>query len=178
MIRNYELGKQTVFDALKREVASPTQSVMLGGREAAILKLLCMHSNEVVSKEQMLQQVWGKVLVSETSLTKAISNLRKSLARIEHLSCEIKTIPKEGYVLICESGGVLEQSIEMAPEFIIKQIKNGTVSIERIRRMSSKGCSTVELAHSSLPIRSNFMTFLASSLLASLITGALFFFLK
>ncbi|MCF5857735.1 winged helix-turn-helix domain-containing protein [Aeromonas veronii] len=182
MMRNYVLGNQIVFDVLKREVVSPTQTIMLGGREAAILKLLCMHSNEVISKEQIHQQVWGKVLVSETSLTKAISNLRKSLVRIESLSCEIKTIPKEGYMLICESSSVLELSTEMVPTFNVKQINNVNASIELTRRISSQDSNNIEsvshITHTLISIRRGFMLLLASSLLASFISGSVFFLIK
>lgn len=102
MLRNYLLGNQVIFDTLKREVLTTDKIISLGGREAAILKLLCENANTVIAKEEINDKVWGKVFVSETSLTKAISNLRKSLQLIEGVMCEIKTIPKEGYMLILE----------------------------------------------------------------------------
>ncbi|ELC3158213.1 winged helix-turn-helix domain-containing protein [Vibrio harveyi] len=182
MVRNYVLGNQIVFDVLKREVTSSIQTIKLGGREAEILKLFCMHTNEVISKEEMNQKVWGKVLVSETSLTKAISNLRKSLARLESLSCEIKTIPKEGYMLICESGSVFEASGEKAAVFNIKQIKNENELLERTRSVSGKCSKVVEPAlpttHHSAVTLQHFITLFASSLLASLITGMLLILFK
>ncbi|EGQ7831601.1 hypothetical protein FMH16_04295 [Vibrio vulnificus] len=182
MVRNYVLGNQIVFDVLKREVASPAQTITLGGREAEILKLLCLHANEVISKEHMHRKVWGKVLVSETSLTKAISNLRKSLARLESLSCEIKTIPKEGYMLICESGSVFEASGEKTPAFNIKQINNEKASLERTKRVPSQYSNALEptlpTAHYSAVTRRHFMTLFASSLLASLMTGVILLLLK
>ena len=79
MERNYTLGKEVIFDALKCEILADEQIVSLGSRDGAILKLLCEQSNTVVLKEEIHEQVWGKVLVSETSLTKAVSNLRKHL---------------------------------------------------------------------------------------------------
>ncbi|AQP37767.1 winged helix-turn-helix domain-containing protein [Vibrio anguillarum] len=102
MERNYTLGKEVIFDALKCEILADEKIVSLGSRDGAILKLLCEQSNTVVLKEEIHEQVWGKVLVSETSLTKAVSNLRKHLSLFDGVTCEIKTVPKEGYMLITE----------------------------------------------------------------------------
>ncbi|EKH9200328.1 winged helix-turn-helix domain-containing protein [Vibrio parahaemolyticus] len=182
MVRNYVLGNQTIFDVLKREVASPAQTITLGGREAEILKLLCIHSNEVISKEHIQQKVWGKVLVSETSLTKAISNLRKSLARLESLSCEIKTIPKEGYMLNCESGSLFESCGEDTPAFNIKQINNEKALLERTKRVSSQYSNAVEptspTTHYSVATWRHFMPHFASSLLTALMTAVILLLLK
>ncbi|MDN4719585.1 hypothetical protein QYZ43_21250 [Vibrio parahaemolyticus] len=45
----------------------------------------------------------GDVLVAETSLTKAISNIRKALSKYSKISCELKTFSKQGYVLVMEN---------------------------------------------------------------------------
>ncbi|EGQ7740986.1 winged helix-turn-helix domain-containing protein [Vibrio parahaemolyticus] len=129
MLRNYLLGNQVIFDTLKREVISPEQIISLGGRESAILKLLCENANVVISKEDIQDKVWGKVLVSETSLTKAISNLRKSLQMLEGVMCEIKTIPKEGYMLILEDENLGLMVTEDAPPLEVKRIESKDVAM-------------------------------------------------
>lgn len=125
MERKFFLGNQVVFDTLKGEISSDLKSVGLGSRDAAILKLLCEQRNKVVQKEDIHQHVWGKVLVSETSLTKAISNLRKSLSLFEELTCQIKTIPKEGYVLIQEDDVSDSFWLDELSTFDIKNVING-----------------------------------------------------
>ncbi|TOG61299.1 transcriptional regulator, partial [Vibrio parahaemolyticus] len=89
-----------------------------------MLKLLCENANVVISKEDIQDKVWGKVLVSETSLTKAISNLRKSLQMLEGVMCEIKTIPKEGYMLILEDENLGLMVTEDAPPLEVKRIES------------------------------------------------------
>ncbi|EJL6463947.1 winged helix-turn-helix domain-containing protein, partial [Vibrio cholerae] len=101
--KRYFLGNGITFDALKREIKVNKQLLRLGGRESEILKLLCENPNMVLTKEDIHIKIWGSIYVSETSLTKAISNLRKALSAIEDLCFEIKTIPKEGYILISDS---------------------------------------------------------------------------
>ncbi|EGQ8095417.1 hypothetical protein G4T96_001943 [Vibrio cholerae] len=119
--KRYFLGNGITFDALKREIKVNKQLLRLGGRESEILKLLCENPNMVLTKEDIHIKIWGSIYVSETSLTKAISNLRKALSAIEDLCFEIKTIPKEGYILISDSitAFLPEDSPEMLDEIEI-----------------------------------------------------------
>jgi len=120
--RYYHLGKEVSFDILKGELICNDSRIKLGGRETVLLKLLYENSNQVVLKSDIVATVWGPVLVSETSLTKAISNLRKSLAKHQDATkCEIKTVPKEGYVLILEEQ--MNTSESAPPAFQVANIK-------------------------------------------------------
>ncbi len=172
MERNYVLGNQVIFDILKREVVASDHVVNLGGREAAILKLLCERSNQVLSKDEIHEQVWGRVLVSETSLTKAISNLRKSLALFSDLACEIKTVPKEGYMLILDDEAVAQFLSEEIPTLAIKSIVSSTKPV-----INSSYLNSVSEPISS-PVKGTFwftMVFSASLLASVLTTGILLF---
>ncbi|CAB1261452.1 transcriptional regulator [Vibrio cholerae] len=122
MERNYALGKEVIFDTLKCEIFSDKKVVSLGSRDGAILKLLCEQCNKIVLKEEIHEQVWGKVLVSETSLTKSISNLRKYLALFDGVTCEIKTVPKEGYMLITEEPFSDLLWVDLPPAMEVKNV--------------------------------------------------------
>ena len=141
-----------------------------------------MHANELVSKEQIHQNVWGKVLVSETSLTKAISNLRKCLAQLDSLSCEIKTIPKAGYMLVCDNGEIFESSGEVLPEFQVEQIHNVDALFEGSKLVTSYHCTNSELRTSEIapPVVTGryFILIFVVSLLASLTSVALLLLLR
>lgn len=151
MERNYILGKKITFNILTNEINDINQSLKLGGREAAILKLLCDSRNRTITKDELNERVWGKLLVSETSLTKAISNLRKSLESLEGIGCKIKTIPKEGYMLIMddEIEGVLwDEELpqlevtnveEKEMSFSYPQLSTNTTSINLTSKPSSLG---------------------------------------
>lgn len=132
VIRNYALGKNIIFDVLKRQIFLNEKFVNLGGREAAILKLLCEKSNQVISKEEINTEVWGKVFVNETSLTKAISNLRRIFVQFDVVACEIKTIPKEGYMLILEEEYT---GPFMQDEPLMLEVKN-VIKSSRLRTVS------------------------------------------
>ena len=50
--------------------------------EPRLIKLLCfLGANEelVLSREELIQELWPRVIVNENSLTRAISELRKQL---------------------------------------------------------------------------------------------------
>lgn len=149
MLKNYLLGDHVIFDTLKREILAHDKIVSLGGREAAILKLLCENANNVIAKEEINHQVWGKVFVSETSLTKAISNLRKSLQLIDGVMCEIKTIPKEGYMLILDGKGLGLMVAEEEPSLEVKRIESKELAmfkapVRKNHRLLSPTWSNIE----------------------------------
>ena len=65
-----------------------------------LLTYLAAHPGEVVSKERLLDDLWGSRMVSESALTRTVTELRQALgddAEAPHL---LETIPKRGYRLI------------------------------------------------------------------------------
>ncbi|MBS0044983.1 winged helix-turn-helix domain-containing protein [Shewanella sp. M16] len=120
MTKEYTLGNRISFNLLKRQLHKDGHVVNIGGREARIMKLLCDNINCVVSKGYIQDEVWSNVHVGETSLTKAISNLRKSLYQFNDLACEIKTISGEGYMLIQDESLLIskEKSFTLDNEMI------------------------------------------------------------
>lgn len=72
--------------------------------EPRLVKLLCyLAANEdrVLSRDELVQELWPRVVVNENSLTRAISELRKQLQSADSsITNYIETIPKRGYRLI------------------------------------------------------------------------------
>ena len=70
-----------VFDAKNLKLTGPVGSTDLTQREADLLALLLRHRNEVVPREQILVQLWGKSdYFLGRSLDVFVSRLRKYLA--------------------------------------------------------------------------------------------------
>jgi TolB-like protein len=78
----------------RREVVLAGQTVPLGARAYDVLAHLDAHSDRVVSKAELLEQVWGGLAVEEGNLTVQISALRKVLG-----AKAIATVPGVGYKL-------------------------------------------------------------------------------
>ncbi|CAM2773619.1 winged helix-turn-helix domain-containing protein [Vibrio rarus] len=101
----YILAQQYIFDPNSNSLIDQLDDdslVRLGSNESRILTLLCEHANEVVTRDQLHEFVWRDqgFQVDDSSLTQAISTLRKVLKDSTKLPQFIKTVPKRGYQLI------------------------------------------------------------------------------
>ncbi|HZR35038.1 MAG TPA: winged helix-turn-helix domain-containing protein [Nevskia sp.] len=85
------------FDELKWELRVGGEVADLEPRPLEILLCLLRHAGETVTKEELLQSVWGHAYLSENALSNAIGKLRKAL-RDESQSI-IVTSYKVGYRL-------------------------------------------------------------------------------
>ncbi len=69
--------------------------------------LLCLaeHAGQPVTRDELIECVWGERGASDEVLTKAVSELRQVLGDTAGLPRYIETIPKRGYRLIASVGG-------------------------------------------------------------------------
>ncbi|GAB5448779.1 winged helix-turn-helix domain-containing tetratricopeptide repeat protein [Gymnodinialimonas sp.] len=80
--------------ASQRDVLVAGQPVPLGARAFDVLAYLAAHRGRVVSKKELLDAVWGGLVVEEGNLSVQISALRKVLG-----ARAISTVPGVGYQL-------------------------------------------------------------------------------
>lgn len=85
------------FDELKWELRIAGEPVEMEPRPLEILLCLLRHAGETVTKDELLQSVWGHAYLSENALSNAIGKLRKAL-RDEQQSIIVTTY-KMGYRL-------------------------------------------------------------------------------
>jgi cholera toxin transcriptional activator len=85
------------------ELESEKDIIRFGSNESRILLLLCENPNEIISRNELHDFVWRKqgFEVDDSSLTQAVSTLRKLLKDSTKSPMFIKTVPKRGYQLIC-----------------------------------------------------------------------------
>ena len=84
-----------VIDVAARTVTVDGTPVTLGPRAFDVLAYLDAHRDRVVSKSELLDQVWGGLIVEEGNLSVQISALRKALG-----AKAIATVPGVGYKLV------------------------------------------------------------------------------
>lgn len=96
---NYKVGKAKVYPELQ-EIRFGDTVVRVQKKTMDVLWVLMEHQGQVVKKEAMFRTVWGKTIVSENSLTKCISELRKVFGDTREAPGYIQTIPKTGYRLL------------------------------------------------------------------------------
>src|ERR1700677_2744656 len=66
-----------------------------------VLLFLLRNPQKLITKEELLDAVWGDTAVSENSLTRSIALLRRLLADDTHEPRYIATVPTVGYRFLC-----------------------------------------------------------------------------
>src|SRR5579859_1623888 len=93
-----------VQPALNR-VTKDGAEVRLEPRVMQVLTCLLAADGEPVTRDALMQQVWGHEYVTEDALNRTVSKLRRVIADELHCGAEIETIPKTGYRLVQPEGG-------------------------------------------------------------------------
>ena len=92
----YEFGPFRL-DASKRLLFRDGELVTVTPKLFETLRALVERAGEPLSKDDLMQEVWGETIVEETNLTSNVSNLRKLLGEKKNEHQYILTIPGEGY---------------------------------------------------------------------------------
>src|SRR5882757_977233 len=92
----YRFG-QFMLDPGRRTLSRANLSVSLTPKAFDVLLFLAQNPNRLVTKEELLQAVWGDTFVEEGNLTQYISHLRKALGDNSEDSRLIVTIARKGY---------------------------------------------------------------------------------
>jgi Tol biopolymer transport system component/DNA-binding winged helix-turn-helix (wHTH) protein len=100
------------------EVSEPELRVIRSGEPLAIepkafrvLIYLLRHAGHLVSKEELVNAVWGDTAVTDNSLARAVAFLRRVLGDDPHTPRYIETVSTAGYCFICP--------LEAGPESVV-----------------------------------------------------------
>lgn len=97
--QDYRVGEWLIQPTLNR-ITGPDHSTRLGAKALEILRHLADHEGRVVSREVLLETIWHDTVVSEDSLNRAISDLRRAFQDDPVQPRIIETIRHRGYRLI------------------------------------------------------------------------------
>jgi len=88
-----------IFNCMKGEIKVNGQTIKLTSKESQILEILIKNKNIVVSKEQLLEKVWGfQTDIELNNIEVYLSYLRKKLSKLD-CGIVIETIRARGYCL-------------------------------------------------------------------------------
>ena len=97
--RCFNLVDWQVDPALNRLMIDE-QTFELEPRVMQVLVCLYDHAEELVSKDDLLDEVWHGVSITDDAIYCSISKLRKTFRQVEeHRSPQLKTITRQGYML-------------------------------------------------------------------------------
>jgi len=110
-------GKSFVFRFRDMEVREREFSLVKAGevlpvepKAFRVLLMLLRNPQKLISKEELLNAVWGDTAVSENSLTRSIALLRRLLGDDARNPRYIETVATVGYRLVCTVEALEDQS--------------------------------------------------------------------
>lgn len=95
----------------QRLVLEGDQPLRLGGRALDILQVLIERAGSVVSKDEIIAQVWPRSVVEEINLRVHIAALRRAFRDGQDGRCYIVNIPQRGYSFVAP----VQQAAEITP---------------------------------------------------------------
>jgi len=138
--RGFQLGDWLV-DPQTNRVRRNGQAHSLQPKFMELLTFLADHPGEAVSRERIVDEVWGKHYVADGTLRHAIAMLRQTLGDDVHNPHYIETISTKGYRLIAEVRELSSSELETGRE------RERTKSVRtRLRWLLAGGAAMVAVA--------------------------------
>ncbi len=106
-MERFRFGEVT-FDPETRELIGQERNE-LTPKNAEVLHYLLQHRDRVISRDELFEQLWGGLAVTDHSLTKVITELRGTLGDSARNSTYIRTLHKKGYKWVFEPTTVLDK---------------------------------------------------------------------
>ncbi len=97
--KTYLVGNVTVLPA-SNELIIDGSVTQIEDKVMQVLFYLIRKHHRIVSREELFEVIWSEVIVSDDSLNRCISIIRKLLQEQEHGKV-IRTVRNKGYQLIC-----------------------------------------------------------------------------
>jgi DNA-binding winged helix-turn-helix (wHTH) protein len=108
-MRPFMLGNLQV-DPAANEIREGERTITVRRKVMEALTLLAANADRVVTKEELLDELWQAQPASEESVTQIISELRRALGDSDRPQRLIQTVPKRGYRLVAPARPVPPQA--------------------------------------------------------------------
>ena len=102
-LRHFYIGDWKV-DVTRGEIAKQGRYVHLEPKVMRVLAFMASHGNDVVLKNELINDIWRNESVGDASLTRCISTLRQALGDDARIPKYIKTVPKVGFRIVAKIG--------------------------------------------------------------------------
>lgn len=87
---------ELTLDLERGELLGPLGEVKLRPKSYQVLCHLVEHAGRLVTKDELLDAVWGQTVVTEDSLTQCIVEIRRALG--DESRSMVRTVPRRGYL--------------------------------------------------------------------------------
>ena len=89
-----------IVDEQSQKLINDQQEVSLSSTAFKLLQLFISRPNDIITHNDIKQQVWGSIHTTDNLLYQTIRILRKSLEKDAQTDNAIKTVPRKGYQLL------------------------------------------------------------------------------
>jgi transcriptional activator of cad operon len=117
------------------QISRQGQSIRLEARTMRLLTCLADHAGEIVSIDDLLEQVWSGVIVTPDSVYQAVALLRRLLGDDPKQPIYIATVPRLGYRMVASVSPWVAQSL--APPLPATELTESTRAMTNLS--GSKG---------------------------------------
>ena len=93
------------------------QTINLAPKVYDLLVFLCQNSQRVISKDELMEQVWTGTLVTENAISRTLVKVRKALADDPKNPQYIITVPRKGYRMVADF--VASDTVSNQPESLV-----------------------------------------------------------
>lgn len=90
------------------------ETINLAPKVYDLLVFLCQNSHRVISKDELMEQVWAGTLVTENAISRTLVKVRKALADDPKNPQFIITVPRKGYRMVADF--VASDTVSNQPE--------------------------------------------------------------
>jgi len=90
------------------------ETINLAPKVYDLLVFLCQNSHRVISKDELMEQVWTGTLVTENAISRTLVKVRKALADDPKKPQFIITVPRKGYRMVADF--VASDTVSNQPE--------------------------------------------------------------
>ena len=97
------------------QISREGETVRVEARTMRLLLCLAEHAGQVVSIDDLLEQVWTGVIVTQDSVYQAITSLRRLLGDDPKQPIYIATVPRLGYRMVATVSPWVERSLNPPP---------------------------------------------------------------
>ena len=101
-VSGYQFDNITL-DTLNRQILRNGKTLPLNTKYFDVLVYLVQHDNQLVTKEELFEQIWSDVIVTDWALSQCIKDIRKVLDDNARNPSFIKTYPKHGFMFLKEA---------------------------------------------------------------------------
>src|ERR1700689_3818388 len=104
------------IDALARTLRREEEIVTLNRRAFDVLLYLVQNPGRVLTRDELLKNVWPDTFVDENSLAQSISVLRRALDEKPGDNSYIVTLPGRGYQFVSAVQVIAPESLALIPD--------------------------------------------------------------